>query len=915
MNRLSIVISLLAIHGLLSLAVFPEGALAQGTASKPNIVFIMADDLTLWDIEPYGSKQVHTPSLARLAGEGVCLDNMFNVVPICAPTRQTLLTGLGPVRNGAYPNHSEIHAGIKTLPTYLQDLGYRTALIGKKHYQPESSYPFEFLGGRGHDDGDGQDVDLALAEAYIRKADDAPFFLMFTSNQPHSPWNRGDASAYDPHGITLAPNMVDTELTRQQMASYFAEITYLDSLVGVCLDIVERSGQGDNTIVVFATEQGNSFPFSKWTLYDQGLRSGFIVRWPGMVAPATRNAALLQYTDVLPTLIDIAGGDPENTNTGSTDTRGNTGFDGHSFKDVLLGKRTTQRAHVYGVNTTRGIISGSDAYAIRSVRDTRFLYIHNLNYRQTYSNTVVGSPLFRSWMAADSTRASAYLTRPEEELYDVVQDPYQLVNLANDPRYDAIKAKLKTELAQFMDQQGDEGVETEMKAFERQPRRQGNAAAVAPAGIERRPNIVVIMADDLDSRQLSCYGGENLETTHIDRLASEGLKFNAMIASETMCVPTRASLFTGMYPARHGAYQNHKPVHDDLQSVGHYLNALGYRVGLTGKDHVTRPTAVFPFDIVPGFEPNCVSPTDDYFLDSVRGYILRDEPYCLFVMSNNPHRPWTVGDPDEFDPDQLKLPAHWVDTERTRENFRRYLAEVRRLDDQVGDIVDLLTETGQDQHTIVIFLGEQGPQFPGGKWTLYDNGQKSAMIVKWPGTVVGNRETDAIVQYEDVTPTLIDILGGDPVAGLDGRSFKSVLESATAEHRDVAYGIHNNIPEGPAYPMRSIRGQRYKLIWNLTPDSAYYIKYSMNTEKADLDWPTWLDQAAVSEEARKRTDRIVRKPAIEFYDLQADPDELENLAGDPAYRPMVDAYSAKLKEWMADQDDPGAALDVPINRK
>lgn len=427
-----------------------------------------------------------------------------------------------------------------------------------------------------------------------------------------------------------------------------------------------------------------------------------------------------------------------------------------------------------------------------------------------------------------------------------------------------------------------------------------------------RPNIVLIMADDLDSRQLSCYGGENLNTTHIDRLAAEGMQFNAMIASEAMCVPTRASLFTGLYPVRHGAYQNHKPVYDGLKSVVHYLNDLGYRVGLTGKDHMTRPRTIFPFDRVPGLEPLCTSPTDNYFLDSVRNYIVQDQPFCLFVMSNNPHRPWTVGDPEEFDASKLKLPPHWVDTELTRENFRHYLAEVRRLDDQVGDVMNLLKETGQDKNTIVIFLGEQGPQFPGGKWNLYDNGQKSSMIVKWPGKVAPNTKTDAIVQYEDVTPTLIDILGGNPIEELDGKSFKRVLESKATEHRKVAFGIHNNIPEGSAYPMRSIRGHRYKLIWNLTPDSSYYIKYSMNNEKPDLDWTAWISEAAHSDNARRLTERIVRRPEVEFFDLQNDPYELENLAGKDEYQALIADYSAQLKAWMAAQGDRGAALDVPI---
>jgi len=283
-------------------------------------------------------------------------------------------------------------------------------------------------------------------------------------------------------------------------------------------------------------------------------------------------------------------------------------------------------------------------------------------------------------------------------------------------------------------------------------------------------------------------------------------------------------------------------------------------------------------------------------------------------MSINPHTPWTVGDPSEFNPDELVLPAHWVDTELTRTEFCKYLAEVRRLDDQVGDIVDLLEETGTADNTMVIFLGEQGPQFPGGKWTLYDNGQKSSMIVKWPGTVKPGTETDAIVQYEDVAPTLIDIVGGNPIAGLDGRSFKTVLKGKSTGHRDVAYGIHNNIPEGPAYPIRSIRDNQYKLIWNLTPDSAYYIKYMLNTANKKLAWTSWVVKAEHDDRAEALTARIVRKPEVEFYDIANDPDELENLAREPKYQALVQRYLAKLQGWMETQGDKGAALDVPIKR-
>jgi arylsulfatase A-like enzyme len=433
-----------------------------------------------------------------------------------------------------------------------------------------------------------------------------------------------------------------------------------------------------------------------------------------------------------------------------------------------------------------------------------------------------------------------------------------------------------------------------------------------------KPNVIIIMADDLDSQQLSCYGGKNLRTTHIDALAFEGLKFNQIYTSEAMCVPTRASLFTGLYPVRHGSFQNHKPVYDNLKSVGHYLADLGYRVGLTGKDHSTKPKTVFPFDIVKGFEPNCVAPTDDYELDDVKEYITRDsKPYCLFVMSINPHTPWTVGDTTEFDANKLILPKNWVDTKVTRHQFVKYLAEVRRLDNQVGDITKLLKETGQDKNTIVIFLGEQGAQFPGAKWNLWDVGQKSSMLVKWAGAVKLGTQTDALVQYEDITPTLIDIAGGKPISTLDGKSFLSVLIGKSTKARDYAYGIHNNIPEGNPYPMRSIRDTRYKLILNLTPDQEYYNRFMMNTKKQDPEsvWSSWIDQASQNPTAKQITDRFVKRPLVEFYDTQKDHWELTNLAADPTYKNQIATFTQKLQEWMKQQGDAGASIDKVYAKK
>ncbi|KIA92381.1 heparan N-sulfatase [Pedobacter kyungheensis] len=431
----------------------------------------------------------------------------------------------------------------------------------------------------------------------------------------------------------------------------------------------------------------------------------------------------------------------------------------------------------------------------------------------------------------------------------------------------------------------------------------------------KQPNVVIIMADDLDSRQLSCYGGKNLKTSNIDQLAGEGLQFNNIYASHATCVPTRASLFTGLYPIRHGSYQNHKPVYPNIKSIGHYLADLGYKVGLTGKDHSTKPASSFPFDIIKGFQPNCVSSNDEYDLAGIEKYMTAgDKPFCLFVMSINPHMPWDQGDPTEFDAEKLILPPNLVDTKETRAQFRKYLAEVRRLDNQVGDLMQLIKKNKQEENTIFIFLGEQGPQFAGGKWTCWDYGQKSSMIVRWPGVIKAKTITAAIVQYEDITPTLIDIAGGKPIAALDGQSFLPVLKGTSKLARNYAYGMYNNIPEGPAYPSRSIRSNQYKLILNLSPEKTYGIKW-YNTP-GDLGvWQSWKEKANSDQAANVLVKRVTNRPAIEFYDVLKDPYELHNLAGNDGYQKTISAFKTELEKWMKAQGDEGAAVDVPFNHK
>ncbi|MDR1666831.1 MAG: sulfatase [Bacteroidales bacterium] len=430
-----------------------------------------------------------------------------------------------------------------------------------------------------------------------------------------------------------------------------------------------------------------------------------------------------------------------------------------------------------------------------------------------------------------------------------------------------------------------------------------------------KPNIVVILADDLASHEIACYGGTNIATPNIDRLAREGVRFTGCYASCAMSVPIRASLYTGLYPARHGVFQNHKSTYPHIKSIAHYLPEAGYRVWRTGKTHTT-PRSVYPFEEIPGFEPNCVKRSADYSTDSLKIRILNaKQPFCLFVCSTLPHAPWTVGDTAAISPEQFVFPPHLIASKAFREIYRKYLAEVKALDEQVGAVWKMLEETGQLDNTLILFLGEQGPQFPGGKWTCWNYGQFSALIARYPRLIKAGASSDALVQYEDILPTLMEFTGGNAIDGIDGKSFLPVLIGKRKTHRQWVYGIHNNIPEGSAYPVRSIRDKRYKLIVNLSPEASYFEKHLMNVNNPVGVWKAWTEAAKTDLHAQAMIDRFVHRPAVEFYDLQADPWELNNLVSNGKHAKRIAKMEKLLHTWMSQQGDTGASMDVEFVNK
>lgn len=475
------------------LILFSASLLSAGTpaaegsssAARPNFLVLIADDLNWRDLGCQGNPDVQTPNIDRLQREGMTLRGMFTPTPTCSPTRHALYTGLFSMRSGAYPNHTMVDQGTKSLFTHLKAMGYRVGLQAKTHVSPASSFPFEYLS----PDAD----DVAALAGFITRDPSQPWLAVFASHDPHGPWTRGPKGLYDPAKLTLPPWMHDNAETRKALAAYYAEVTQLDIQVGACLKAVDDAGQRDRTLVLFLSEQGSSFPYGgKWSLYDNGIRISAFARWPGHVKPGSASEALMQYVDVPPTFIEAAGGDPEAIDTGCVDVNGHRGFDGRSFLGVLEGRSDHLRDYVFAQHTTVGINGYKEPYPMRAVRDASYKLIRNLAPENEYFiGGIHGNAIYQSWQRdADSDavfklRFDFLAHRPAEELYDLEADPFEMKNLAADPDLAAIKARLGAQLDAWMAQQGDEGMATELRAKERQPR----ARRAQPARTKRSAQV------------------------------------------------------------------------------------------------------------------------------------------------------------------------------------------------------------------------------------------------------------------------------------------------------------------------------------------------------------------------------------------------------------------------------------------
>ncbi len=431
---------------------------------------------------------------------------------------------------------------------------------------------------------------------------------------------------------------------------------------------------------------------------------------------------------------------------------------------------------------------------------------------------------------------------------------------------------------------------------------------------QQKPHMIIFLADDLNQQDIGAYGNPAVKTPFMDQLAKDGMRFSNAYAASSMCTPSRSAMFTGLYPYRNGAQMNHFTVRANIKSLPHYLQQEGYRVVISGKIHMA-PLQNFPFEHI-GKAFGQYSPVENR-LDRKRETVQAiathfdqhpEQPLCLVVAPWLPHVPWFPN--RDFNPSELKLPEYLADTKETRQALAAYYQSIGETDKMLGAVMQALDRSGQTGNTLLMFLADQGAQFPGAKWTVYDQGIRVPLLVRWPGHTLKGSTSNALVSLVDLTPTLIDIAGGRAVKDLDGRSFKQVLTGKTAHHNPYIFAETSMEPHFwyNYTPSRSVlTADGYHYIRNYHP-GLRFITHIDSVERNEFYFDSWTEKAVTDPTARFLLNRYSYRPPEELFNLNNDRHSFNNLADSAAFGPKLKQLSAMLDNELKRQGETEAMI-------
>ena len=836
---------------------------------RPNIVLFYVDDWGWTDAGFLGSGYYETPRMDGLAREGTVFTAAYSAGPNCAPSRASLMSGQYTPRHGVYTvsssargkakdrklipieNRTELADEVVTLAEALRDAGYVTASMGKWHLgadprtqgfdinvagnqtgSPRGGYFSPYKNPELSDGPEGEYLTDRLTDealAFLEARGPEPFFLYLTHYAVHSP-----LQCKDEHRAKYAAKQA---VGGHDNTKYAGMVESTDESLGRVLDKLAELDLAQNTIVILHSDNGgyggatSNAPLRgvKGMLYEGGIRVPLVMRWPGHIAQGGRTAVPVHGVDLYPTMLELAGAAPP----------AGQPLDGVSLTPLFAPDGTLERDALFW---------HFPAYLQATGKG-------NSPWRTTPVGAVRQGPL----------KLLEYFEDGRLELYDLDGDPGETHNLAAQRPEDT--ARLHALLGEWRTKLGAPVPTAPNPEYVPPPTPDAPEGAdeTAPAAA-RRPNVVYILADDLGYGELGCYGQDKIRTPHLDRLATEGMRFTQHYAGSPVCAPSRCVLLTGRHTGHaivrdnsawfrkenpHGEGQFPLPAETTtlatlLQREGYATAAIG-KWGLGGPDnegepnrqgfdhffgylcqahahnyyptHLWRNGEKVPIDnpVFSAHEKLAEPPADaaafarfsgrqyapDLMIEEALGFV-RDhaqEPFFLYFATPVPHAALQVPSdslaayPEAWDDAPYLGQKGYTPHPRPR---AAYAAMVTRMDEHVGRLLALLDELGIGDDTIVMFASDNGPTFNGGtdseffasaggmrglKASVFEGGIRVPMIARWRGRIAPGATSDHVSGFQDVLPTVLDLLGGAIPGGLDGITFAPTLVGRGEEQR------------------------------------------------------------------------------------------------------------------------------------
>ena len=413
---------------------------------KPNVIIIIADDISWDDFGCYGNKHVKTPNIDNLAANGLKFTQVYLTASSCSPSRNSIITGRYPHNTGAPELHTQPPESMLSFPEVLRKNNYYSAMSGKFHMGNYANRGFDEIITDMNQIGDGGQ-EMWVSQLKSRPGD-KPFFMWFAAYDAHRAWGPNLYSGtHNPDEIEPPHYLANGPETRQDLARYYDEIFRFDHYVGEVVNELKAQKVLDNTVIMIMADNGRPFPHSKTRLNDRGMKTPFIVHWPAGIARNGTCHSLISAIDIAPTILSLAGSEVPQQ------------IQGHSFAHLFQEPGIPFRNFVFAEHNWHDY----EAFG-RMVRNGSFMYIMNARpqFPQSGPADAVGSPAHRELVELkekgklSAVQTDVFVTpRPHEELYNISTDPGQYLNVASMPQYRAVLDSLKKVLSEWMQETGD----------------------------------------------------------------------------------------------------------------------------------------------------------------------------------------------------------------------------------------------------------------------------------------------------------------------------------------------------------------------------------------------------------------------------------------------------------------------------